>query len=77
MEIVHQAKDQSMTWCIDCHRNPEPHLRPVEEITNLAWTAGAEGDSEAEQKAKQLELGKKLKAEKNINPQTNCAVCHR
>jgi len=69
MEIVYQAKDQSMAWCIDCHRNPEPHLRPVEEITNLAWSAGSE--------AEQLELGTKLKAEKNINPQANCAVCHR
>ncbi len=69
MEIVYQAKDQSMAWCIDCHRHPEPHLRPVEEITNLAWSAGTE--------AEQLELGAKLKAEKNINPQANCAVCHR
>jgi len=69
MEIVYQAKDQSMAWCIDCHRNPEPHLRPVEEITELAWSAGSE--------AEQLDLGTKLKAEKNINPQANCAVCHR
>ena len=58
-----------MAWCIDCHRHPEPHLRPVEEITNLAWSAGTEKE--------QFELGSKLKAEKNINPQVNCAVCHR
>jgi hypothetical protein len=30
-------------------------------------------DSEEEQ----LALGKKLVEENNINPQTNCAVCHR
>ena len=69
MDIVHQDKDQSMTWCVDCHRHPEPHLRPVEEITNLAWSAGSPEE--------QLALGKKLKEEKSINPQTNCAVCHR
>jgi menaquinone reductase, multiheme cytochrome c subunit len=69
MEIVHQDKDQSMTWCVDCHRNPERHLRPVEEITNLAWSAGSEEE--------QLALGKKIKEEKNLNPQANCAVCHR
>ncbi len=69
MEVVYQAKDQSMTWCIDCHRNPAPHLRPVEEITNLAWSAGSEEE--------QLALGKKLMEENNIKPQTNCAVCHR
>jgi nitrate/TMAO reductase-like tetraheme cytochrome c subunit len=77
MAIVHQDKDQSMAWCIDCHRNPEPHLRPLDQITNLAWHAGDDDDSDAEIKAKQLELGKKLKAENNINPQANCAVCHR
>jgi len=68
MEIVHQDKNQSMAWCLDCHRNPEPHLRPVDQVTNLAWSLPAE---------EQLELGKKLRAENNINPQTNCAVCHR
>jgi len=77
MEIVHQAKDQSMTWCIDCHRHPEPHLRPVDQVTNLAWHAGDEDDTEEEITAKQLELGTRLKAENNINPLANCAVCHR
>jgi hypothetical protein len=41
----------------------------VEEVTNLAWTAGSEEE--------QLALGKKLRVENNINPQANCAVCHR
>ena len=68
MEIVHQDKNQSMAWCLDCHRNPEPHLRPVDQVTNMAWSLPA---------AEQLELGKKLRAENNINPQVNCAVCHR
>ncbi len=69
MDIVHQDKDQSMAWCVDCHRNPAPHLRPVEEITNLAWSAGSAED--------QLKLGKTIMEEKNIQPQENCAVCHR
>ncbi len=28
MEQVYQAKPLSMAWCLDCHRNPDPHLRP-------------------------------------------------
>lgn len=68
MEVVHQDKNQSMAWCLDCHRNPEPHLRPVDQVTNLAWSLPAD---------EQLKLGKQLRAENNINPQTNCAVCHR
>ncbi len=70
MEVVHQDKDQSMAWCIDCHRNPEPHLRPAEFVTKLDWKAEDIGEN-------QLALGKRLKEEKNIHPQTNCAVCHR
>lgn len=75
MEIVYQAKDQSMTWCIDCHRHPEPHLRPVEDVTNLAWPIGTKYENYSE--AQLLQLGTELKAEKNIHPQANCAVCHR
>jgi hypothetical protein len=35
---VHQVKNLSMGWCIECHRNPEHHLRPKDEVTNLGWT---------------------------------------
>jgi len=70
MEKVFQAKELSMAWCIDCHRNPEPHLRPVELITKLDWEPG-EGEGSKE------EIGTRLREELGINPQTNCAVCHR
>ncbi len=35
MEKVYQHEPLSMGWCLDCHRNPEPNLRPVEEVTNM------------------------------------------
>ncbi|MEX2388838.1 MAG: hypothetical protein WD534_13250, partial [Phycisphaeraceae bacterium] len=31
------AESMSMSWCLECHRAPEKRLRPVEEVTNLAW----------------------------------------
>lgn len=37
MEIVYQAESMSMAWCLDCHRQPEKHLRPVEYVTQLDW----------------------------------------
>ena len=37
MEVVHQEKPLSMGWCLDCHRNPGPHLRPLDEVTNMRW----------------------------------------
>jgi hypothetical protein len=67
MDVVYQAKNLSMAWCIDCHRNPEPHLRPTEFVTKLDWQPSEDP----------AVMGQQLKQEKNIRPQTNCAVCHR
>ena len=27
-----------MNFCLDCHRNPAPNLRPVKYVTKLDWT---------------------------------------
>ena len=67
MEVVYQAEPLSMGWCLDCHRNPENYLRPLDRITDMAWEAD---DQEA--------LGLELKAAMNINPPTSdCSGCHR
>lgn len=67
MEQVYQAEPLTMSWCIDCHRNPEPHLRPQEYITQLDW----EPDEDPEV------LGARIKEELGINASTNCSTCHR
>lgn len=33
MEVVRQEQSLSMGWCLDCHRNPTPHLRSASEVT--------------------------------------------
>ena len=38
METVTQMMPLSMSWCLDCHRNPGPNRRPVSEVTNMKWT---------------------------------------
>ena len=35
--VVHEVEPLSMGWCLECHRNPEPHLVPKDQVTNLAW----------------------------------------
>jgi hypothetical protein len=35
MEVVRHDQPLSMGWCLDCHRNPTPNLRPVDQITNM------------------------------------------
>lgn len=37
MEVVKQTQPLSMAWCIDCHSDPAPNLRPVDEITTMGW----------------------------------------
>lgn len=69
MDVVHQAEQLSMAWCLDCHRNPAPHIRPVEFVTKLDW--------QPEEGVDPVELGEQLIKEKNIHPLTHCAVCHR
>jgi hypothetical protein len=57
-----------MGWCLDCHRNPEPHLRPVSEVTNMAYQPEFElTDTEREG----------LLAKYDIHPSENCSTCHQ
>jgi hypothetical protein len=69
MEQVYQAKSLTMAWCLECHRNPDPHLRPPELVTDLDW----EPSDEAEHAA----FVERFKRERNINPSTDCSTCHR
>lgn len=64
---VKQVSPLSMAWCLDCHRNPDAHIRPPEFVTKLDWKP--EGDP--------AELGRQLRLAKNINPPENCSSCHR
>lgn len=67
MAVVYQHEELSMGWCLDCHREPERHLRPPEEATNMAWQPPED----------QLAYGKKLREQHGINPPTDCTTCHR
>lgn len=65
MEVVRQVEPLSMSWCLDCHRNPEKYVRPVDQVTTMGYEA-----------ENQLELGRKLVAKHNIHPPTYCQGCH-
>lgn len=69
MEIVRQTQPLSMGWCLECHRNPEKHLRPASEVTNMGYQP-------TESVAKQL-MSAAAKAGRPINPPTHCSACHR
>lgn len=67
MAAVEKAEPMTMAWCLDCHKNPEKHLRPVEEVTNMEWKP--EGDPVA--------LGAELKEKNQVHTRTSCTTCHR
>ncbi len=67
MEEVYQVHTLSMAWCLDCHRNPENHLRPLETVTQLDWQPAED----------RITLGQELRRKNNINPSTDCSTCHR
>jgi hypothetical protein len=67
MEVVAQVQPLSMGWCLDCHRHPEPHLRPPELVTAMDWVAPEDPEG----------FGRKLRERRRISPSTECATCHR
>jgi hypothetical protein len=67
MEIVSQAKPLTMGWCLECHRQPEPYLRPQEFLTAMDWAPNEDP----------LMLGRRLRATHNVDPSTDCSTCHR
>ena len=43
MNLTFQSKTLLMEWCITCHRNPEPNLRPKSEAFSMTWTPSSGG----------------------------------
>jgi hypothetical protein len=66
MERVQQVERLSMGWCLECHRNPEPHLRPEQFITKMDWAPGDD-----------VFVGARILRQNNIKPSTDCSTCHR
>jgi Cytochrome c7 and related cytochrome c len=67
MEVVTQMKPLSMSWCLDCHRDPAPNRRPVAEVTNMRWTPPKDAGA----------LAARLAKEHPVHPPVNCSGCHR
>ena len=70
MDTVAHNKSLSMGFCLDCHRNPEAVIRPLDKVTDLAWKhpEGEEG---------QMRDGAKFVHDWNIRPPQSCSGCHR
>ena len=67
MGQVHAVAPLTMQWCLDCHRDPAPHLRPENEITNMEWVPDGP----------RREVGEAIARELHVDPPVSCTGCHR
>ena len=65
MDVVRHVEPLSMSWCLECHRDPAPRLRPADKVFDLGWSA-PDG-----------EFGRKLIEKAGIKPPEDCSGCHR
>jgi len=68
MPLMRKAKSMTMGFCLDCHRDPAPHLRPKNEIFNTAWHRTKDTPSPQALMAQYHVGGRNL---------TDCSICHR
>ncbi len=69
MPLMRQDAPLTMGWCLNCHRDPAPYLRPHTAVFDPAWKPPPDQD----------EQGKKLLARYHIETKhlDDCSVCHR
>lgn len=70
MATAVQATSLSMGWCVGCHRDPMPHLRPRAEIAAMGWDATHTGPAADSLRAR-------LNVAYGARRLTNCSTCHR
>lgn len=66
MNLLYQEPSLQMEWCIGCHRNPAPNVRPKENVFDMNWTAPSDPAA----------LGKRLVAQYDVHPRLDCSTCH-
>jgi hypothetical protein len=74
MDEVYHAKPLSMSFCLDCHRNPAAKIRPPDKITDLNWQWSPDPNVAAEQ---QKAYGTKTVADWHVESLQTCSACHR
>jgi len=70
MPLTWKAEPLTMQWCLQCHRHPEDHVRPKDEVFNMAYRLS---------KTEQRDVGNRLVDAYGIprDRLTNCSTCHR
>ncbi|HEX5504679.1 MAG TPA: cytochrome c3 family protein [Thermomicrobiales bacterium] len=69
MPLTFKAEEVTMSWCLTCHKNPAPNLRPADQVFNMAYQTPPN----------QAALGQQLMRQYHIDTSvlTDCSTCHR
>jgi hypothetical protein len=68
MPLTWRVAPMQMQWCLGCHRNPGPRLRPPDRVFEVD-TAATDGDRQA--------LARLLQHLPDTRRLTDCSTCHR
>lgn len=73
MPLMSRAEPFQMQWCLNCHRDPAPNLRPPAEVTRMDWS---DWDAHPE---RHKDFGELVVKTYGIEPAklTQCNICHR
>jgi hypothetical protein len=69
MPLTWRSGTLYMRWCLECHTDPAPNVRPRSAVFDQAWKPAPDGRA----------AGSRLLSEYHVNTAqlTDCAICHR
>jgi hypothetical protein len=67
MPLMYQNSTLQMSWCLECHRNPENFIRPKEDVFRVDYVPPSD----------QIHMGLQLVEKYHIQNKTTCSICHR
>lgn len=68
MALTRKARTLTMGFCLDCHRDPGPNLRPKDALFETDWHRSADTPSPSQLMAQYHVPNRNL---------TDCSICHR
>lgn len=68
MALTSKGQPLSMRWCLECHRDPAPHLRPPEEFFAPNGTPPPDQADRGQQLFQALQV--------HTDPLVSCSTCH-
>ena len=70
MPLMYQEANLTMSWCLDCHRNPAKYVRPKNQVFNMNYVRPADDPGMGERLVREYKIA-------GPDQLTSCSTCHR